>query len=118
MATTETFTCHLLKLYCYFTDENQDDEVFLEHNGKKIWPKGEKYKSLRVGEENIGIKIEGITPHEPFSIEVWDYDLLTPNDLLGKCTMIIDKQGGPFETDMVPETKKDVARYTIEWEAR
>ena len=116
MSTAETFSCHLLKLYCYSTDETKDDEVFLKFNGKRIWPQDKKYKVLEVGEEKVDVEIEGITPHEPFSIEVWDYDLLSPNDLLGKCTMIIDGKGGPFETDMVPVTQKDIARYTLEWE--
>ena len=50
-------------------------------------------------------------------IEIWDYDFISPNDLLGVVKVYIDEPGGPYSTDMVPnkkETKR--ARYTLEWE--
>jgi len=117
MPDTNIFTCHLLKLNCYFTDETKQDEIFIKFNGKKIWPTDKKYIGVGLGDVDINVKLEGITPHETLTLEVWDYDLWSPNDLLGKCTMIIDKKGGPFSTDMVPIKGTDKARYTLEWQA-
>ena len=76
-----------------------------------------KYKNVPVGATELDVIIEGIAPHEPVEIEIWDYDFLTPNDRLGKCRMIIDAQGGPFRTDLNPENVGDQAKYTLEWEA-
>ena len=112
----ETFTCHLLTLHCYLSDESDGDEVFLKHKGKRIWPK-KKYEKVPVGPTNLDVTIEGVTAHEPIEIEIWDYDFLTPNDRLGKCRMIVDDTGGPFRTDLRPEKVGDQAKYTLEWEA-
>ena len=116
MPDPETFTCHLLQLHCYLSDEPDGDEVFLKHKGKRIWP-NKKYKNVPVGATELDVTIEGIAPQEPVEIEIWDYDFLTPNDRLGKCRMIIDAQGGPFRTDLNPENVGDQAKYTLEWEA-
>ena len=84
---------------------------------KKSGPQIKNMLEWGLGDVDTNVKLEGITPHETLTLEVWDYDLWSPNDLLGKCTMIIDQKGGPFSTDMVPIKGTDKARYTLEWQA-
>jgi len=116
MSESETFTCHLLRLHCYLSDEQDGDEVFLKYKGKRIWPE-KKYVNVKEGPTDLDINIEGITSREPIEIEIWDYDFWSPNDRLGKCRMTIDSRGGPFRTDLAAEKEGDQAKYTLEWEA-
>jgi len=97
--------------------ENKEDEIFIKYDGKRIWPKDKKYTPVSEGTIELNVSVSGLTPHEAFKLEIWEYDLFSPNDKLGVFTMIIDERGGPFQTDMVPHTKKEVAKYTLEWEA-
>ena len=53
MPDTNTLTCHLLKLNCYFTDETKQDEIFIKFNGKKIWPTDKKYVGVGLGDVTL-----------------------------------------------------------------
>jgi hypothetical protein len=63
------------------------------------------------------VEIRKIDPGTNMVIEIWDYDYISRNDLLGTVTVYIDEPGGSYSTDMVPnekETKR--AKYILEWE--
>ncbi len=109
--------CRLILLNCIITDESGFDDVFLKVSGKKVWPKKKKQKSVRPGITSLDIELHGIEPGTHMEVEIWDYDFISPNDLLGTVKVYIDEPGGPFVTDMIPnekETKR--ARYSLEWE--
>ena len=117
MNSEKKLLCRLNYLNCIITDESGYDDVFLVANGKKVWPKTKRQKSVPPGITTLDVEIKGIEPGTNLEIEVWDYDFISRNDLLGIIKVYIDKPGGPYNTDMIPnekETKR--ARYVLEWE--
>ena len=117
MTSESKLLCRLIFLDCIITDELGYDDVFLKVNGKKIWPKKKKQKSVPPGPTSLDVELCGIESGTHMEIEIWDWDFISPNDLLGTVKLYIDEPGGPYSTDMIPnerETKK--ARYTLEWE--
>ncbi len=115
----KTYTLTLARLHCYFVEEHQFDDVYLKFNGKKIWPTGKKQQPIMMDTTtDLNIEIEGLVKNQKIVIELWDWDLISPNDKLGTFTMEIGGEPGLFHTDMAQnkrETKK--AKYTIDWEA-
>jgi len=108
------FKIHLICLHCYVSDEKEGDEVFLKYDGKKIWPKEQKYVKIKEGSQKIGYEIEAEKGSSK-EVEIWDYDLLSSNDKLGVVSLLADVQGGPFRSEMARrETGR--AHYVLEWE--
>lgn len=109
-------TFHLIKLYCYLVEEYKYDDIYLKYDQKKIWPVDKRQQPVYMDSEaELGIEIGGLKEGARIKIEIWDWDLLSPDDLLGTFNMHLAK-GGPFTTDMtrnLKETKK--AKYTLEW---
>lgn len=106
----------LHKLHCFLNDETDADEVFLKYKGNKIWPLS-FYKSIFSGELNtIDVTLRHDNDQEPIIIELWDYDLLSPNDLLGTFHLSIGSETyGKFQATMKPEGGT-TASYLLEWE--
>ncbi|MDH5604447.1 MAG: C2 domain-containing protein [Cyclobacteriaceae bacterium] len=108
-----TYTLNLIKLNCYLADESDADEIFIKHDGKKIWPEG-KYVKIKDGSMDIKREIK-VEKGKSVVFEIWDYDLFTPNDLLGTVTIAADNMGGPYTSDMVKKDQGN-SRYSIQWE--
>ena len=107
----------LLNLYCYITDETGSDEIYLMVNREKIWPVDRVYCDVGPGRLGILVDLREFDAGTSIDIEVWDYDYLSSNDLLGIVPILLDEPGGPYITDMVQNREKtDKARYSIEWE--
>ena len=107
----------LLNLNCYATEEPGFDDVYLVIGKAKIWPEHKRQLPVRIGITPLNVEIQDIEPDSSLDIEIWDYDVISNNDLMGHVPIFIDKPGGPYSTDMIPdpvEAKK--AKYTIEWE--
>lgn len=115
MADQVTYQLRILNLYCYRQDEGDGDEVFLKHNGKKLWPSEAKYTKVKEGEYKIAQKVEEVAKGTQMTIELWDWDFLTPNDKLGEFIMLVNERGGPFRTDMKTVESQE-AKYSLEWE--
>ena len=109
-------TVKLISLQCFFSDEIDGDEIYLKYNNHKIWPEGKWYVSMKDDIKPIDVVIQDVPLDQPMIIEVWDYDLLSKNDLLGKFTMTLDAIHGSYQTHMVPTAPADIARYVIVWE--
>jgi hypothetical protein len=111
-----TLTCRLLSIRCFMSDEANRDEVFIRYRGKKIWPKDSRY--IRMEEDQLPVKAEiaALEKDTEVMLELWDYDLFTPNDLLGTFTMRIDERGGPFLVDLVRTDVEVQGRYQLEYE--
>jgi hypothetical protein len=94
-----------------------EDEIFLKYNGKKIWPADKKYEQIKTGEKTeVDISIPNIAHGSEVTIEIWEWDLFTFNDLLGSITMKIDSYGGPFLVDMRASKEQESAKYSVQWE--
>lgn len=106
------YSLSLNRLHCYLADEGGDDEVFIKFNGEKIWPEN-KYKKMSSSSENLGIEIK-VEKGSVNKFEIWDYDYLSANDLLGEISITADSMGGPYTTDMIRKGKGK-SKYSIEW---
>lgn len=111
-----TLSIRIKNIHCYFYEEDDGDEVFLKINGRKVWPIDANWHRMKAESLPIDHVIDGFTPGEKIDLEVWDYDYLSPNDYMGKMSMLIDKPGGPYTTDMQLADPKQIARYSITWE--
>ena len=109
-------TLHLIKLNCYRSDESDADEVFIKLNNNKIWPNKKSYVSMKGGAEELNIRITDLAESSDLNIELWDYDLFSANDLLGSFRLVIDKPGGPYNTDLALNKENVLAKYNLEWE--
>lgn len=113
-----TKTLLLNRLHCYFVEEHEYDEVLLKYNGKKIWPKNKKWQAIMMDTTTaLEVEIDGIEENQDVVIEVWDWDLLSPNDKLGTFTLPIENDVGAFSSDMVKNlTETNKAKYSLDWE--
>ncbi len=110
------YRIRLHNIICYLPDESTD-EVYLMCNGKKIWPKAEKYISMNQG-ETIAVKVETtLARGASIKVELWEFDDLSPDDYLGKFMLEADKIGGPYTTDMIKEDKGK-SKYALTWEVQ
>lgn len=101
---------------CATPDESDKDEMFLKMGGKKIWPEKDRFHRLDAGEEvEIGLELdlkEGWN-----EVELWDYDFISPNDLLGVFKFRVEgRPGEEFSTSMEVLEKGSTASYILEWE--
>ncbi|MGF1635550.1 MAG: hypothetical protein ACFCUU_00650 [Cyclobacteriaceae bacterium] len=117
MSYNRKFNIVLLNLYCYAVEESGFDDVFLKFNKKKIWPVDKCQIPVRESTITpLDVEIVSIEPGENIEVEVWDFDYLSPNDLLGTFHIKADA-GGPYSTDMIQNTAETTkAKYTLEWE--
>lgn len=107
----------ILQLNCFITDEIGFDELYFIVKNEKIWPVNNAYKSVNPGSTDINVNIYNLQPNTQLNLEVWDYDYLSSNDLLGIVPLFIDEPGGPYTTDMIPNKEEtDKAKYSIIWE--
>ena len=117
MADERKLFIKILQLNCFITDEIGFDELYLVVKNEKIWPENQLYKSINPGSTNINVKIFDLSPNTQIDLEVWDYDYLSSNDLLGKIPLFIDEPGGPYTTDMILNKKEtEKAKYSVTWE--
>lgn len=105
----------LISIKCNVNDESDGDEIYLKYDSHKIWPHG-LFKSIKMNEElEIDVTLD-VPDDEYVTFELWDYDLLSRNDLLGSFTMRTNEKGGPFQTSLKMERLGDTASYLLTWE--
>ena len=108
---------HLMSMHCMLNEESDKDEVFLKHLGKRIWPTKGKYHAMASNERTpVDVHFEHDLEHD-LSIELWDWDLLTPNDLIGTFQMHVNADDyGKFTTTLRIAHSTSTASYLLEWE--
>ncbi len=108
---------HLIAIHCMLNEESDKDEVFLKHIGNRIWPTKGKYHAMASNERTSVDVIFDHDPIEDLIIELWDWDLLTPNDLIGTFQMHINADDyGKFTTALRVANSESTASYLLEWE--
>ena len=117
-ALQKSVTLKLLRLHCYLVEENEYDDVFLKYEDQKIWPIDKKQQPIMMDTTTeLDIMIPDLSLFKQVEIELWDWDLLKPNDLLGTFSLIIEGSDGQYSTDMIQNKKKtNKAKYTLDWE--
>ena len=106
----------LLSIHCTLNDEIDKDEIFLKYKGKKIWPAG-SYKSINSGDK-LKINKEFIhNAKDDLVIELWDFDYLSRNDLLGTFLIKLDEEdvASTYFTTMRLSKEGSTASYMLEW---
>lgn len=103
----------LLTLQCLVSDEDYLDEIYIKINKKKIWPENSRYKKMEVGDAKINIPLPDAAGE--VEIELWDWDLISRNDLLGTFNLHLDDSKGVFSTELKIIGKTN-ARYILHWE--
>ena len=107
----------ILQLKCFVTEERGFDDIYLVLNGEKIWPPKQLFKPVKPGDTSVDVVIRHLSSNVQLDLEIWDHDFLSSNDLLGKIPLLVDEPGGPFTTDMIPNSMEtDKAKYSIMWE--
>jgi hypothetical protein len=110
-------TLRLLNLQCILNDESDLDEVYLKHEGKKVWPSGEKYHRIdndSIAEIDLDLRV---SPGKSTTVELWDYDLLSRNDHLGDFIMKMGQfSGGPYQAQLGRKNDKSSASYILHWQ--
>ena len=98
-------------------EESDKDEVFLKHNGKRVWPQKGKYHAIDSNERTpVDVSFDHDTTNG-LVVELWDWDLLTPNDLIGTFGMQVNADDyGKFTTALKIAHSKSTASYLLEWE--
>ena len=113
-----TLTLKLLNLHCYFVEERDYDDVYLKYDGARIWPMDKKHHPMSMDTtKTLDIEIPGIAEDSEIVIELWDWDLLSPDDKYGTFTLTIGRDAGILSTDMIQNTKETKkAKYTLDWQ--
>lgn len=102
----------LVSVACMQTDESDKDEIYLKVNDKKIWPVKQKFYPIDTDEE-ASIQLSfNVTPGK-CSIDLWEYDFIGSNEILGSFIFKID-QPGSF-SEMMSNLKGD-ASYILNYE--
>lgn len=108
-------TIRIKSVQCTTPDEIDKDELFLKMNGKKIWPEGERYHRVDTGDkEEINLDFE--VKEGWNEIEVWDYDFVSRNDLLGVFKFNVNESPGQYSTSMKLLERNSTASYYLYWE--
>ncbi len=105
----------LVSVQCMLPDEVDKDEMYLKFNGNKIWPEGHLYYRLDEGElaeVNLTLEVE----EGWVEIELWDYDYMSRNDLLGSFGFKVDDTPGKYTNSMKLLEKDSTASYFLKWE--
>jgi lysyl-tRNA synthetase class II len=105
----------LTKLHCHLNDEADSDEIYLKYNNSKIWPLG-FFKAIISGDiVNLDITLKYVEGEK--TIEIWDYDYLSRNDLIGTFELNVEHdQKGQFQSQMKSTESHKTASYVLDWE--
>ncbi|MBV6646912.1 MAG: hypothetical protein KI790_15755 [Cyclobacteriaceae bacterium] len=105
----------LISVQCTTPDEIDKDEIYLKHEGNKIWPGDGLYHRVDTADvESIEVMLD--VPDGWVEIELWDFDYLSLNDLLGSFKMKVDDTPGEYSTSMQLHEKRSTASYILRWE--
>ena len=108
---------HIQGIQCMLNEESDQDEAFLKYKGKRIWPDHGRYHKMNSSERS---EVDVIIDHdisEDLDIELWDWDLLSRNDLIGTFHMhVTEDDYGNYSTPLKVAHVGSTASYMLYWE--
>ena len=102
----------LVSITCMNTDETDKDEIFLKVDEKKIWPLKQKFYPIDI-DEDVSIQLKLNVSVGLCNIELWEFDFIGSNELLGSFEFKTDKTGSYSE--MMSNHKGD-SSYILNYE--
>ena len=113
--TDKTKFLRLESLISYVQSESGGDEIYIRYKGEKIAPGDGKYiRMSRGGPVTLDVEIEIDKAETWVELELWEYDLLSPNDSIGKFRLLVDEAGEDFSTELKRNDDTD-AQYVLNW---
>lgn len=105
----------LESLISYVQSESDGDEIYIKYKNEKIAPGDGKYIKMSRGiPVPVNVEIEIDKADTWVELELWDYDLLSPNDSIGKFRLLVDEAGENFSTELKKSDDTD-AQYVLNW---
>jgi hypothetical protein len=104
----------LESLVAYLQTEKDGDEIFIRFKDEKIAPADEKFIKMKKDPVPLNVEIELHQNEKWIELELWDYDLFTPNDSLGKFKLLVDQPAETFTAELV-RNRDSGARYVLNW---
>lgn len=100
---------------CLIPDESDKDEMYLKIDGEKVWPKDGFYHRLD-SDESVDVNLEFEVEEGWTEIELWDFDFISRNDLLGVFKFKVDQIRDKYSTSMTLLEEGSSASYILHWE--
>lgn len=94
------------------TDETDKDEIYLKVYDKKIWPVKSKFYPIDTDEE-VSIQLSFDVTAGKLSIDLWEFDFIGSNEILGSFIFRTD-QPGSF-SEMMSNLKGE-SSYVLNYE--
>ncbi len=114
MANKQKFL-RLDSLVAFLQTEKDGDEIFIKHNGQKIVPDNAKFIRMTTNHP-VALNVELPLDQEQqwVELELWDYDLFSANDHLGKFRLLVDEVAENFTAELQRE-KASEGKYVLNW---
>lgn len=102
-------------IVAYLQTEADGDEIFIKFKDEKVAPANAKFVRMKHQEPiALNAEIELTDSDHWVELELWDYDLLSPDDALGTFRFLVDEVGEDFSTELLRQNGSD-ARYVLNW---
>ena len=102
-------------IVAYMQTEMDGDEIFIKYKDEKVAPTDAKFVRMKHQEPvPLNAEIELSNSDQWVELELWDYDLLSPNDSLGTFRFLVDEVAENFSTELVRQSGSE-ARYVLNW---
>lgn len=104
----------LESLVAYIQSETDGDEIFIKYNNKKVAPKDGRYIKMSSGLVALDVEIELDSNQDWVELELWDYDLFSSNDNLGKFKLLVDEVSASFSAELLRDDPSG-GKYVLNW---
>ncbi|HEU5147584.1 MAG TPA: hypothetical protein VFT90_12750 [Chryseosolibacter sp.] len=102
-------------IIAYMQTELDGDEIFIKYKNEKVAPADAKFVRMKHHEPvPLDAEIELSEDNQWVELELWDYDLLSPNDALGTFRFLVDEVAENFSSELRREDGSE-ARYVLNW---